>query len=66
MTKKPSNITLYHVCYPKTNNIISTFRLCNKHGVEFMKKWEEHGYTVDQEPASKDEVCDICPDKEMI
>jgi hypothetical protein len=31
-----------------------------------MKKWEEHGYTVDQEPASKDEVCDICPDKEMI
>jgi len=66
MTKKPSNITLYHVCYPKTNNIISTFRLCNKHGVEFMKKWKSCGYLVNDKIADAGTPCDICPDKETI
>ena len=68
MSKKSSGIIAYDVCYPKGSlkgEVISTFHLCAKHGKEFMKKWIENDYTVNQK-LSNNRACDICPDKETI
>jgi hypothetical protein len=63
MTKR-SSIIVYDVCHPTTGILISSFRLCNKHGIEFMKKWKSCGYLVNDHGADAGTQCDICPDKE--
>jgi hypothetical protein len=64
MSKKQSSIGVYDVCYPGTSNTIATFRLCNKHAKDYIKKWNDNDYVVLKRDADKGMSCDACPEEE--